>query len=420
VATEERFGSWMSQYGYANYVTQDKLLQRGKVVNGAIEMAGRRFTTLVAEFEPFPTRQLLEIMRQLTEQGGSVIWSGPPPVLDRDGKPILKDWQTLFGVNHTPELNEGLGVPGKMVQFEGTLKDIAPMTILTDFIVDHVYPLTPAGDTAVLARVKGQIIGTIKTITGGGRRMVLGFRPRDDQSGSLGYEERHWFEILNTLGAYPPTGRFAGVNDNTEYLSRTTDYLVCRFPNGAVAVAPHLRNIEENWSGGFARDATKDQEAMKRVKLPSDRIDLADFKVNGHAVTYAGKHTLAFRADESGIPIALCSCDANQITIDGRTTVFADKPMPLLAWAPVEPGRLVKNGAIMQIVVHGAGKISIPVPSLTGPVDLVAEGGTPGSRGATVPSRVENGVLSFTGGGSFYVVPRATLPVPAPAATNPS
>ena len=30
VAAEERFGSWMTQYGYANYVTADKLLERGQ------------------------------------------------------------------------------------------------------------------------------------------------------------------------------------------------------------------------------------------------------------------------------------------------------------------------------------------------------------------------------------------------------
>ena len=73
VATEERF--WqvgMSQYAYANQITQAKLLERGKVVNGAIEVAGRRFTTLVAQFEPFPS-PLLPANDAATGRAG---WSG--------------------------------------------------------------------------------------------------------------------------------------------------------------------------------------------------------------------------------------------------------------------------------------------------------------------------------------------------------
>ena len=47
----------MVQYGYGNYVTAAKLLERGKVKGNAIEMAGRRFTTLVTLFEPFPSEE---------------------------------------------------------------------------------------------------------------------------------------------------------------------------------------------------------------------------------------------------------------------------------------------------------------------------------------------------------------------------
>jgi len=42
VAVEERFGSWMTQYAYANWVTQAKLLEMGKVQDGAIVLGGRR------------------------------------------------------------------------------------------------------------------------------------------------------------------------------------------------------------------------------------------------------------------------------------------------------------------------------------------------------------------------------------------
>ncbi len=42
VAAEERFGSWMTQYAYANYITAEKLLELGKVnADGFIEVNGQ-------------------------------------------------------------------------------------------------------------------------------------------------------------------------------------------------------------------------------------------------------------------------------------------------------------------------------------------------------------------------------------------
>jgi hypothetical protein len=282
------------------------------------------------------------------------------------------------------------------------------MPVLTDFIVDRVYPIAPREGTETVARVAGQSCGTRRTLPGGGCAVALGFRPRDDQSASLGYEMRCWFETLSKLGAYAPTGRFAGINDNPEYLSRTTDYLVCRFPNGTVAVAPHLQRLEESWPGGFARDAKQDEEIVKKLNLPSDAISLADFKVDGHSVTYTGNHAVAFRAGEGAALVGFCGVSCNQITVDGRTTTFADKPMPLVAWAPVDQARRVEGGAIMQIVVHGEGEVRIPAVGVSGQVELVQEGATPGSRGPAVTHRFEKGVLTFTAGAAanrIYVVP---------------
>lgn len=416
VATEERFGSWMSQYAYANLVTQAKLLERGKVVNGAIDMAGRRFTTLVTQFEPFPSTKLLDLMRQLAEQGGRVVWAGPPPVLADDGTRILPAWQDLFGVDYEPARSEGIAAPGELVRFENALAGLTPMTVLTDFLVDHAYPITPrepaAGGAPIetLARNGNRVVGTRRTLPSGGTLAVLGFRPRDDQAASLGYEARWWFEILHKLGAYPSTGQFAETNDNTEYLSRTTGYLVCRFPNGAVALAPHLKDLEECWPGGFARNAEEDKALVAKLQLPSDQIALKDFRVNGHTVSYEGRHAVAFRSDEKGSLTAFCGAASNQITIAGRTTRFADQPMALVSWAPVDPARRVEHGAVMQILIHGSGEVRIPAPALAGPVDLILQGRTPGSRSETIPGRLENGVLTFTAtpanGRWLYVVPR--------------
>lgn len=410
VSVEERFGSWMTLYGYANYVTQAKLLERGRVVHGAIEMAGRRFTTLVTTFEPFPSSRLLGMMRALAEAGGRVIWSGPPPVLSAEGASILADWEALVGVKYPLGPTEGFTAPGRQVAFEGILKAIPPQTILTDFLVDHVYPVTPAPDTETIARVKGSSVGTRRMLKGGGSVAFLGFRPRDDQARVLGYEGRWWFEILNALGAYPPTGRFADVNDNTEYLSRTTDYLTCRFPNGAVAVARHFREVEEGWPGGWARDAKQDEDYLKRCPPPTEAIDLHDFKVNGHTVAYTGRQAVTFRVNTGGELVAFAGAGCRRITIDGRETVFADRDLPLAAWAPVAKERRVEDGAVLQVMVHGAGTISIPAAALPANVTIVSQGALPGSRGERVQSRREGDMLIITvtakeSGRWLYAVP---------------
>jgi hypothetical protein len=404
VAVEERFGSWMTQYGYANYVTAAKLVERGKVSGGAIEMAGRRFTTLVALFEPFPSQRLLDLMREFVVQGGRLVWSGPPPVVTQEGAPALAAWQSIFGVEYAPDVDEGLMAPGKMVRFEGRLKSVAPQTILTDMLVDRIYPVAPRAGTEVAARVKDWVVATRR-----GTATYLGYRPRDDQSRSLGYDARNWFEVLDALGAYPATGRHAGVNDNPDRISRTGPYMAARFPNGAIAIAPHLREHEEGWRGGFARDEKIDLEYLKRNPPPSEALRLKDFKVQGRSVTYAGEHAVAFRAGETGELEAFAGHKSKQITVDGRATVFADRAFDVVAWAPVAEARRVPGGAVMQILARGTGTLRIPARGLAPSATVFAEGATVGSRGQRVPARIESGalVVEITGevsGRWLYVV----------------
>ncbi|MGB9626734.1 MAG: hypothetical protein ACPMAQ_17920, partial [Phycisphaerae bacterium] len=323
---------------------------------------------------------------------------------------VLAEWQTLAGVEYAPEATEGFMAPGRQVVFEGIFKDLPPQTILTDFLVDHVYPVTPAPGTETLARVKGSAVGTRRILNGGGTVTFLGFRPRDDQARSLGSESRWWFEILNALGAYPPTGRFRDINDNTEYLSRTTDYLTCRFPNGSVAVTRHFRDVEEGWPGGWARNPKQDQECLQRVPPPTEELELHDFKVNAHTVTYSGRQAMTFRVDDRGRLIAFAGAGCRRITIDGRETAFADQDLPLVAWAPVAGQRRVDGGALLQILVQGSGVVRLPAVDLPGELQILAEGPTPGSRGEGVPSRRENGEIVVTvapaqSGRWMYAVP---------------
>lgn len=396
VSVDERFGSWMTQYAYANYITQAKLLELGKVANGGIELCGRRFTTLVTTFEPFPSSRLLQLMQELVATGGRVIWSGPPPVLDAEENDALAAWQDLFGVTYAPQRNEGLVAPGRQISFEGPLAGVSPQTVLTDFIVDRVYPVTPIEGVHSVARQANSIVGTHRATPSGGSATFLGYRSRDDQSASLGYETRNWFEVLSALGAYPPTGAFPGVNDNTEYLSRTTEYLACRFPNGTVALARHLKDVVEDWSGGFARNEAEDKAYVERMPPPTEAISLTNFKVNGHTVSFDGEQAVAYRVNDSGDLIGFAGHTCSQITVDGRTWVFADKKLPHITFAPVTEDRRVSGGAILQIMIHGDGEVRIPATGLPPTLQLVTEGATPGSRGEAVPCRIENETLIFT------------------------
>lgn len=395
VAVDDRFGSWMTQYAYANWITQAKLLERGKVAGGAIELAGRRFTTLAATFEPFPSERLLPLMRQLAEGGGRVVWSGPPPLLTAEGKDALGEWAGLFGADFTAGPDEGQMAPGAQITFEGRLAAVPPQTVLTHFLVDRVYPIAPREGTQPAARCKGQVIATHRPFPKGGSATFLGYRPRDNQSRSLGTDDRNWFDVLESLGAYPPSERFPGVNDNAEALSRTGELLVCRFPNGALGITRHYRDIVEGWPGGFGRDREKDKAWIEANPLPPDSLRLKGFKANGHEIDFEGIKSLVFRLDAAGNVVAFQGHHCHQITVDGRTTRFSEGGRGTICWGPVAPERRVPGGAILQIRVDGSSPVQIPAPGAPASVKLFAEGPTPGSRGTPIPCAFENGTITF-------------------------
>ena len=197
------------------------------------------------------------------------------------------------------------------------------------------------------------------------------------------------------MGAYAPTDKFAGFNDNTDHISRTGHYLTCRFPNGAVALAPHLRETEEGGAGGFSRDPEEDRKYAERNPPPSDSILLQEFRVNGHTVTFTGEHAVAFRIDGDGNLIAFAGRKCHEITVDGRRTVFADGDVDEIGWAPVAAARRVGGGAVIQIQVAGTGMVRIPVAGLPSSLTLFAEGPKPGSRGERIPCSREGDILVF-------------------------
>jgi hypothetical protein len=396
VACEERFGSWMTQYGYANYITQEKLLERGQIgADGWLEIAGRRFNTVVVLFEPLPLPGLIPFLARFSDRGGKVIWSGPPSLLDFSGQRVLDSWCGLFGVAGLPNESPGQNGGGRQIEFAGSLREVPAQLVLTDFLVDWIYPVNPNPEVEVVARSGELTIGVMRKLSNGGCSCFLGFRPRDDQSASLGYETRTWFEILKALGAYPKTRPELGINDNPSVVSRESPYLATRFPNGATALAVHYRQHVESWPGGFHRDPKQDAEILKRNPMPSDQLELKDFWVNGFRIDYRGTLLVSFRIGADGALISFAGYECAGIRLNGRQHTFADRPMALLAWAPVAESRRVLHGAIMELWASGQARVNVPVPNEITACTLVREGPRPGSVGEVVPAVVENGLLQF-------------------------
>ncbi len=355
VAVEERFGSWVTQYGYCNFITSEKLLELAAInEKGEILIKDKKYTTLVSLFEPLPNKGVLDLMDQLVQKGGKALWFGPPPIINADGEVCLDKWEDLFGVKYaSPELQGQIAV-GMRIDFQHQFKDIPSQFILTDFVIDRIYPVEAMSGTAELAYCDNDLL----VGTGHGSAYYFGFRPRDDQSASLGYETRTLFEILDHAGAYEATGTFQGMNDNTEHVSRTTDYLSTRFPNGATVVVRHYRNHKETWPGGFSRNPEEDKKVLEANPLPSDEISLDGFMVNGHEVTFNGALTMAFRVNERNELIAFEGQNCSQVEIDGRVYIFSNSPLQKIAFAP----SLDNSKNEILVTVQGESRVKIPLP----------------------------------------------------------
>jgi len=360
VAVEERFGSWMTQYAYANYLTSEKLLEMGEINdNGYIKVGKKKYHTLVALFEPLPVEGLLKMMSLFVEKGGNVLWCGPPPLINGNGKSCSAEWQQLFGVNYAFDQYMGEIAAGRKITFLNSFARIPEQTILTDFLVDRIYPVTAGKNCEILAESGEKILGSgLKT--GKGKAFYFGFRPRDDQSASLGYETRTLFEILNAIGAYTGSGKFAQVNDNPTFISRTTDYLATSFPNNSTVIVKHYRTHAENWDGGFSRSKEADENALALNPMPSDTMILNELKVNGHQVTYNGRLSLAFRTDDVNQLVSFEGHGCKELVLDGTRYQFAQTPFETIAFAPESD----QSGSYMAIL-SGEGHVLLPIQLVT-------------------------------------------------------
>ncbi|MBR5626088.1 MAG: hypothetical protein IKW74_00530, partial [Thermoguttaceae bacterium] len=402
VACEERFGSWMVQYGYANYLTAEKLLQYGVIQDdGTVDVRGKRYNTICALFEPFPPLALFDFLENFIAKGGKVVWSGPPSQISLEGNFVFDRWKKLFGITDVQLNLTGLAVPGQRIEFAGTFAGMENQTVLTDFMIDHIYPFTATDGVETVATCSGQLVGAKN-----GNAIYLGFRPRDDQAASLGYESKTWYDALLRIGSYPSSGKNGEINDNPTVISRTTPYLATRFPNGTVVLVTHYSRHKESWSGGFHRDAEQDKKYIEQNPLPSDELKFENFAVAGHRIDYTGNLMVAFRMNEAGQLIAFFGQNCADVTVDGRTFTFADKKMRSIAWAPVSQERRVEGGAILEIWTSNEAKVRIPVAEpVTSPRLFVK--GIIGVCGEEVPCTFTDGYLEFDApakGLSYYLI----------------
>ena len=358
VAVNPSFGSWMMQYGYANYLTSDQLMKLGTLTqDGRMKVCEKQYGTIVVPFGPLPDEGLLQKLRSFAEAGGKVIWCSAPAILDKGGAECLSEWQNMFGVSYQPQVSIGTEQAGHRITFKGTFAQVPAQEILSNFLVDRVFSVEPAEGTEVVATLDGAVVGTVRQYPHGGLACFCGFRPRDDQSESLGYETRTLFEILNACGAYPGTGSFKGVNDNPTYLSRTTPYFFTVFPNGTTMVANHYRHHVENWEGGFSRNPEYDAQVLAANPLPSDTMRLQNQRVNGHVVTYQGRLTMGFGTHD-GLLTTFLGQHCDGITLDGRKYSFGPQRITELTFAPV--GDDLRH---YRLRAYGQPEVWMPIPA---------------------------------------------------------
>jgi len=354
LSVDQRFGSWMVQYGYCNYATEEDLCRWGRVTaDGRISLRGRRYRVLGALFEPFVRTRTLALMRQMLARGGSVLWMATPPeCFEADPGRPGREWADLFGVSFDRPTLGGQPAPGGRVSFSGALAGTPPMSIPSALLPDWVYPVTARG-AQVVARLGSRTVGTLRSYPSGGRALYLGFRARDDQSASTGEDLSTLFACLSALGAYPG-------QDHPERLSRTTELLANRFPNGVVTVTSHFRHVVEQWPGGFKRDPERDAPIVARLALPPNELDLPSQRLDGHTLTYRGAELLSYRVT-AGRLSAFCGHATTGLTVDGVAYRFAQQPVTL-AWKPLERAELAPGvRAAHRLWVSAPGDIRLPV-----------------------------------------------------------
>jgi len=324
---EERFGNWMVQYGYTDYITEEKLLEHTLTPNGPmLHVKNRSYRALVVPFAPLMSKEALALIQQYVQQGGKVIWCSAPALRETEG--VCELFKEIFGIRGYDFDKYGIPAKEETVRFGG-MKTVADMKILSDLFPDYVYPVT-AADAVPVATLGTSVVGTMKEYPGGGKAVYFGFRVRDDQSRSTGEDVDTLFSVLRELGCYEEKG--------CEISSRPADarYMYNRFPNGTVSLCNHFRTFRElPWQGGFYRDEEADNAFMKNIAMPPHDITLQEQELCGHKVTYQGEGILTYRYAEGEGLLALAGRNTCGICIDGKDYTLTQTPANI-AWGRID------------------------------------------------------------------------------------
>ncbi len=365
---EERFGSWMVQYAYANYCPADRITALGKVENGKLRLGICNYSTVVVGFEPFYDEKFVSLLKQFAKEGGRVVWNATPPVDESGNVPTA--WLELFGLRSAQTVTEG--GTADSVRFAGILSDIAPMRVPTDMLPDRIYEIKAGDDAIPVAHADDILIGASRPY-GKGSVTYIGCRLRDDQSGESGDAPSTLFDVLKALGAYG--GR--DCPDSPETISRNTEYFATQFPNGAYSICRHYHSVKELWPlGMFRRCQEDDAKFMKTYDLlVPTALDFDEFSLDGHKITYQGEHFVQFRFDGNGDLIGFRGDNTCGITIDDKQYKVTDAPANT-AFGRIEDCRIPDGYRMGWMIDSDAPIVDIYTPIPDGAELYLAPGAT--------------------------------------------
>lgn len=236
----------------------------------------------------------------------------------------------------------------------GILSDIPKMNIPTDMLPDRVYRVK-IGSGSAIANAGNAVIGSTRKY-GLGRATYIGCRLRDDQSGESGDSPSTLFDVLKTLGAY------GGINvlDNTETISRKTEYFATHFNNGAISICRHYKAMRELWpDGSFRRNEENDAKFLEKYDLMVPiELDFDEFSIEGHEITYKGKNLLQYRLSPRGRLVAFRGDDTCGITIDGKKYNITKEPANTI-FTTIEEERLPDDYKMGWIISSNAPVVNI-------------------------------------------------------------